>query len=103
VVQLTAAELGAPLGARATVVEFSSAFCAPCRATRLVVERAVATTQDVAFVDLDVARHLDLGERLGIDSTPTVLVLDATGAVRRRATGTPTLAQVRAAIAAATG
>jgi thioredoxin-like negative regulator of GroEL len=98
---LTSTDLGVGLGERATIVQFSSTFCAPCRSTRYVVERAVATSDGVAYVDLDVADHLELGERLGIDVTPTVLVLDATGAVVRRASGVPTLAQVRSALAAA--
>jgi len=96
-------ELGVPLGAVATLVQFSSTFCAPCRSTRHVLERAAATTDGVAHVDLDVADHLALGERLAVDVTPTVLVLDATGSVVRRAAGVPTLAQVRAAIADAEG
>ena len=100
-VRLTAADLGAPLGERATVVQFSSTFCAPCRSTRYVAERAVATTERVAYVDLDVADYLTLGERLGIDVTPTVLVLDARGEVVRRASGVPTLAQLRSALDAA--
>ena len=99
--RLTPDDLGAPLGERATVVQFSSTFCAPCRSTRYVVERAVATTEGVAYVDLDVADHLELGERLHIDVTPTVLVLDARGDVVRRASGVPTLAQVRSALDAA--
>ena len=99
--RLTADDLGSPLGERATVVQFSSTFCAPCRSTRYVVERAVATTEGVAYVDLDVADHLELGERLHIDVTPTVLVLDARGDVVRRASGVPTLAQVRSALDAA--
>jgi len=99
--RLGADDLGIALGERATVVQFSSTFCAPCRATRHVVDRVVATTDGVAHVDLDVADHTDLGERLGIDVTPTVLVLDATGSVVRRATGVPTLAQVRSALAEA--
>ncbi len=94
-------DLGAALGERATVVQFSSTFCAPCRSTRYVAERAVATTTGVAYADLDVADHLELGERLGIDVTPTVLVLDARGEVVRRASGVPTLAQLRSALAAA--
>ena len=96
--RLTSADLGAPLGERATVVQFSSTFCAPCRTTRYVVERAVATADGIAYADLDVADHLALGERLGIDVTPTVLVLDARGDVVRRATGVPTLAQLRSAL-----
>ncbi|WP_456786427.1 thioredoxin family protein [Cellulomonas sp. P5_C5] len=97
-VRLTPADLGVPLGARATVVQFSSTFCAPCRSTRYVVERAVATADGVAYADLDIADHLALGERLAIDVTPTVLVLDARGDVVRRATGVPTLAQLRSAL-----
>ena len=96
--RLTSADLGVPLGERATVVQFSSTFCAPCRSTRYVVERAVATTDGVAYADLDIADHLALGERLAIDVTPTVLVLDARGEVVRRATGVPTLAQLRSAL-----
>ena len=97
---LTADELGVPLGERATLVEFSSHFCQPCRATRLLLERAVATSDGVQLVDLDVAQHPVLGERFGVTSTPTVLVLDAVGTVRARATGVPSLAQVRAALGA---
>lgn len=96
--RLTADDLGAPLGDGVTVVQFSSTFCAPCRATRRVLERAVATSDDVAHIELDVADHLDLGQRLDIRVTPTVLVLDAQGVVRGRAQGAPSLAQARAAI-----
>ncbi|GCE78134.1 thioredoxin family protein [Cellulomonas biazotea] len=98
---LTADDLGVPLGRRATVVQFSSTFCVPCRRTRQVVEHAVRDRDDVRHVDLDVADHLALGERLAVESTPTVLVLDSAGVVRRRAAGVPTLAQVRAALAEA--
>ncbi len=106
--RLTAEDLGVALGSAATVVQFSSAFCQPCRMTRLVVDRAVGTSESepgashaVRHVDLDVADHTALAERLAILSTPTVLVLDAVGDERVRATGVPRLAQVRAAIAVA--
>jgi len=92
--------IGAALGARATFVQFSSTFCAPCRATRLVLDRVAGTTEGVAHVELDVADHAGLGERLGIDATPTVLILDADGIERGRVRGVPTLAQARAAVAA---
>ncbi len=98
---LTPADLGAPLGERATLVQFSSAFCAPCRAARRILERVVATDDGVAHVEIDVADRTDLGERFGVTVTPTVLVLDADGAVVRRASGAPTLAQARAAVARA--
>ena len=101
-VRLGAQELGIDLGHAATLVQFSSTFCQPCRMTRLVLERAASTASDVAYVDLDVADHLALGERLDITVTPTVLVLDASGVVRHRASGTPRLSQVRAALDLAT-
>ena len=34
---LTADDIGRPLGERATLIHFSSAFCAPCRATRTML------------------------------------------------------------------
>ena len=96
--RLTAEELGVPLGRRATLVQFSSAFCAPCRATRRTLERLVTTDDGVAHVELDVAARTDLGERFAVAVTPTVLVLDADGVVVRRAAGAPSLAQARAAV-----
>ena len=95
--------LDLPLGERATFVQFSSTFCTPCRATRRVLERVVATEPGVRHVELDVAEHPVLGERLGIDVTPTVLLLDADGVERTRASGAPRLAQARAALRAVTG
>lgn len=59
--------------------------------------------EGVVHVELDVGGRLDLGERLDIRSTPTVLVLDADGFERVRATGAPTLAQARAALARVIG
>lgn len=98
---LDAAVLRHPLGASATFVQLSSAFCAPCRTTRRVLERVVATADGVAHVEVDVADRPDLAERFGVTETPTVVVLDASGVPVGRATGVPSLAQARAAVAAA--
>ncbi len=100
---LTSADLGQPLGRRATFVQFSSAFCVPCRAARRVLGLVAEEHEGVAHVELDVGGRLDLGERLDIRSTPTVLVLDADGFERVRASGAPTLAQARAALARVIG
>ncbi|MEU0179173.1 thioredoxin family protein [Streptomyces massasporeus] len=95
---LDAAELGAELGERATLVQFSSAFCAPCRATRRVLGEVAAVVPGVTHVEIDAEAHLDLVRRLDILKTPTVLVLDADGRVVRRATGQPRKADVIAAL-----
>jgi thiol-disulfide isomerase/thioredoxin len=95
---LTAADIGAPLGDRATLVQFSSAFCQPCRATRRVLADVAGMVEGVRHVELDAESRLELVRRLDILKTPTVLVLDATGRVVRRATGQPRAADVVAAL-----
>ncbi|WP_406256492.1 thioredoxin family protein [Streptomyces nigra] len=96
--RLGAGELGGELGERATLVQFSSAFCAPCRATRRVLGEVAGMVPGVRHIEIDAEAHLDLVRRLDILKTPTVLVLDADGAVVRRATGQPRKADVIAAL-----
>lgn len=97
-VRLGAAELGESLGERATLLQFSSAFCAPCRATRRVLDEVTGMVPGVAHVEIDAEARLDLVRRLGILKTPTVLVLDADGRIVRRAAGQPRKADVIAAL-----
>jgi thiol-disulfide isomerase/thioredoxin len=96
--RLGMAELGRAPGERATLVQFSTAFCRPCAATRRVLADVAAMVPGVAHVDLDAESRLPLVRALDIHSTPTVLVLDATGRVVRRAAGQPRRADVIAAL-----
>ncbi len=96
--RLGAAELGQGLGERATLVQFSSAFCAPCRATRRVLTEVAAMVPGVTHVEIDAEQRLELVRALDILKTPTVLVLDADGRIVRRATGQPRKADVIAAL-----
>ncbi|GAA4992888.1 thioredoxin family protein [Kitasatospora paranensis] len=97
-VRLSAAELGRPLGDRATLVQFSTAFCQPCRATRRVLGEVAGMVDGVEHVEVDAEAELELVRRLDILRTPTVLVLDATGRVIRRAAGQPRRADVISAL-----
>ncbi|MFF3487886.1 TlpA family protein disulfide reductase [Streptomyces sp. NPDC002701] len=101
--RLGAAELGEDLGERATLVQFSSAFCAPCRATRRVLGEVAALVPGVRHVEIDAEDRLALVRELDILKTPTVLVLDAEGAIVRRAAGQPRKADVIAALGEAVG
>ncbi len=83
------ADLDHPLGERATLLQFSSAFCAPCRATRRILGEVAGLVPGVAHVELDAEDHLDLVRRLGIVRTPTTLILDANGHEVSRASGAP--------------
>ncbi|ARZ66327.1 thioredoxin [Streptomyces albireticuli] len=100
-VRLDAADIGAELGERATLVQFSSAFCQPCRATRRTLAEVAAMVEGVAHVEIDAEARLGLVRALEIAATPTTLVLDARGRIVRRAAGQPRKADVIAALGAA--
>lgn len=92
------ARLGQTPGPRATLLQFSSAFCAPCRATRRVLTEVSAMVEGVTHVEVDAEQHLDLVRRLGIHKTPTTLVLDGRVREVKRASGQPRKADVLAAL-----
>jgi thiol-disulfide isomerase/thioredoxin len=96
--RLTSEEIGGALGERLTLVQFSSAFCSPCRATRALLADVVADRPDVAHVEVDAESHLDLVRRLDVMRTPTVLVVDGSGRVLTRASGLPRRDQVLAVL-----
>jgi len=95
---LTEADLGTALGERATLVQFSTVFCAPCRPTRQILGSVAAMLDGVRHVDVDATTRMDLVRRLRILSTPTVLVLGPDGAISKRATGLPRKVDVIAAL-----
>lgn len=79
----------AQLGERATLLQFSSAFCAPCRATRQVLSEVADVVPGVVHLEVDAEHHLELVRRLDVLRTPTTLVLDASGREATRAAGAP--------------
>src|SRR5580704_17187384 len=95
---LTEADLGGPLGEQATLVQFSTPFCAPCRPTRQILGQVAGMVDGVSHIEVDAAARLDLVQQLRINSTPTVLVLDPDGAIVKRAAGLPRKADVIAAL-----
>ena len=95
---VTEADLGRSLGKQATLVQFSTAFCAPCRPTRQILAQVADMVDGVTHVEIDAAARLDLVQRLRISSTPTILVLGPDGAIARRAVGLPRKADVIAAL-----
>lgn len=89
---------GNQAGERATLLQFSSAFCAPCRATKRVLGEVAELTPGVAHVEVDAESNLDLVRRLSILKTPTTLVLDGHGREVLRAAGQPRKAEVLSAL-----
>jgi hypothetical protein len=100
---LSATDLGAPLGARATLVQFSTEVCAYCGPTRELLTEVARERDGVSFVEIDAAERMDLTRRLRVLSTPTVLVLDALGRIGSRASGPLRKADLLLAVGAVAG
>jgi thiol-disulfide isomerase/thioredoxin len=94
--RVAAADVGAPsFGERATLLQFSTEFCAPCRATARVLGEIGSSLDGVHHLEIDLTDRPDLAQRFGILQTPTTLVLDASGTVRARIGGAARAGEVR--------
>jgi thiol-disulfide isomerase/thioredoxin len=92
-----------PEEADLTVVQFSTAFCGPCRATRARLQQLQRTRPALAYVHVDAESHLDAVRALDVQVTPTLLWLDRAGAVVARSSGAPRPAELAALVEAHTG
>jgi thiol-disulfide isomerase/thioredoxin len=83
-------------GSGATLLQFSTEFCSPCRTTNLLLGALAAELPGITHVDVDVTTRPDLADRFNLLQSPTPFILDANGAVRARIGGAPRSADVRA-------
>ena len=96
------------LGVRAgeadlTVVQFSTAFCGPCRATKARLQQLQATRPGLAVVQVDAESHLDEVRALDVRRTPTLFYLDREGRLIGRSSGAPGPAELTALVDAHVG
>jgi thioredoxin-like negative regulator of GroEL len=91
-----------PEGADLTVVQFSTAFCGPCRATRARLQQLRATRPGLAFVHVDAESHLDAVRELGVRRTPTLFYLHRDGRLLGSREGAPSAAELAALVDAHT-
>jgi thiol-disulfide isomerase/thioredoxin len=78
-----------PQDADLTVVQFSTAFCAPCRATRARLEQLQRTRPGLAHVEIDAESELDAVRELDVRRTPTLFYLGRDGSLLGRSSGAP--------------
>ncbi len=81
-----------------TIVHFSAPWCGPCAAVRRVVDQVCADLPRVAHVEVDMDANPEAARRLSVLSLPTTIVFDSAGHPRYRASGVPTVADLRAAV-----
>ena len=91
---VSATEIGSQLGESATVLQFSSAFCSPCRQTRSTLSSVIVHYPKIKHVEVDAESNLALVRRLDIRQTPTTLFLNSAGKEIARAVGAPKRDQV---------
>lgn len=94
-----AEEVGAAaFGERATLLQFTTEFCAFCPATARVLDATARSEPGVAHVEVDLTTRPDLAHRFAVLQTPTTLVLDGAGSIRARIGGAARPADVRATL-----
>lgn len=82
------------LGKNVTLLQFSSAFCSPCKATAQIISHLVEGMDDVVYIQVASEENLKLVEKFDIKSTPTVIFFNRNGIEVGRAVGIPTKEQV---------
>ena len=98
VVADTAAPHGLELGERATLVQFSTPMCAPCRPTRQLLQGIATERRGVSHLEIDATERLDLVTQFAVRRTPTVLILDGSGQLRHRVSGLPKVEELESAL-----
>jgi thiol-disulfide isomerase/thioredoxin len=78
-----------PAAADLTVVQFSTAFCGPCRTTKARLEHLQTARPRLAYVHVDAESHLDEVRELDVRRTPTLFYLDREGQLIGRSSGAP--------------
>jgi len=77
------------LGETGTILQFSSAFCAPCRAAKVISGEVAAIVPGVKHIEIDAESNLELVRSFNVMRTPTLFVLDKHGRVSARILGVP--------------
>jgi thiol-disulfide isomerase/thioredoxin len=79
----------AQFGSGATLLQFSTEFCAPCRSTAVVLSELADQLPRVRHIDIDLTNQPELAGRYNILQTPTTFILDGSGTVQARIGGAP--------------
>jgi thiol-disulfide isomerase/thioredoxin len=82
------------------IVQFTTRYCAPCRAARPELE-AAAERAAIRYTQIDVGERPELARRYGIRTVPTIVVAAGSGRVLGTWTALPGKGEIVAAAARA--
>ena len=77
------------LGERGTILQFSSAFCQPCKAAKVISKDIANIVPGVKHIDIDAESNLELVRTFNVMRTPTIFVLNKDGQVSAKISGVP--------------
>lgn len=72
-----------------TFLQFSSQYCTQCGPTARLMREIESADENVRHIEVDITDRLDLAQKYQVLQTPTTLVLDRKGNVKRRIGGAP--------------
>lgn len=78
------------------LVQFTTRYCAPCRAARPELE-AAAGRASIRYTQIDVGDHPEVARRYGVRTVPTIVVATRSGRVLGKWTAMPAAAEISAA------
>lgn len=82
-----------------TLLQFSTAFCTYCPATRRLLGQLSRDGDGIAFVEYDLTDDIETARRFGVMQTPTVLVIDRGTRIVGRIGGPPRAGELRELLA----
>jgi len=87
---------GVEFGSTATILQFSTEYCGPCRVAERVLGGIASERDGVRFLEVDLGQQPHLAGEFDVMQTPTILLLDADGDIRSRIGGVPRANEVAA-------
>jgi thiol-disulfide isomerase/thioredoxin len=67
---------------------FTASYCSACKALKPIVsEEAPEAGYELKFMDMDTDEGIDMAEKFGVRSLPTLVVVDENGNEIKRAVG----------------
>lgn len=75
--------------ARVTVIQLSTPMCARCPGTARLARAVVDQRPGARHREIDLVDHPEIADRFHVSGTPTLLLVDDSGQVRRRIVGVP--------------
>ena len=77
------------LGEEATLLQFSTDFCARCPSVHRTLSQVAGERAGVRHLDVDLTDRPDIARHYRVMQTPTTLILDRRGVIRTRFGGAP--------------